>query len=1309
MKRFTLLFLSIYLAFGVSAQQTLSVRISTADDDLEEYLPGTNQSKTPGAIDIGSSDLELGMETKDNIDPLLIGLRFAGLTIPKGAIITKAYLQFTVDNTNKNTDPCNLYIFAEETANSIAFNPNESFILSKRKRFADSISWNIRIGSWEAIGQKGQDQTSTDISPLIQKIVDQENWNAGNALSLFIKGTGLREAESFDGSPGDAPLLVIEFIPTLNLTQRVESAEDDLEEYLPGSNQTKTPGNVDVGSSDLELGMETKDNVDPQYVGIRFNKIAIPQGSKIKSAFIQFTVDNNNKNTDPCDLHIYMEHSLNSPSFNPNETFPLTKRTVFNDSVKWNVTPSSWAVIGEKTENQRTPDLKNLLQLAIDQNLWSEGNSVSFFIKGTGLREAESYDGSPADAPQLIVDFVPVVKSTFSVLSAEDDLEEYLPGANQSKTVGAMDVGSSDLELGTEAKDNVDPQLVGIRFNQIKLPKGTLVSKAYIQFAVDNNNKNTDPSNLTVWVEDIDQSPAFNPNEPFNLSKRILFLDSVVWNIKNGSWNVIGEKSLDQQSTDLSDLVNYILSKPNWKEGNAISFFIKGTGLREAESFDGSAIDAPKLVLEYFQSKKTPLAVGSYPLEKKSEWSYFESPNLPAADWNASNYSDDNWNYGAAPLGFGDPFIVTKLGFGPDPNNKYTTTYFRKFIQIDDISKLSDFIEFNLRVDDGAVVYVNGTEVIRYNMPVGVVNYDTKALLRILGQDEMHYFVYDVPKSAFLPGKNLIAVEVHQWGGISTDLNFDLEIKNRTSESNPSDLGCTPGNENHISCFTSLIPRVQGETIELPTSHRFQYIVGAKDPYVGQTGTFGTNFDFTGYVPLNGSSTRGHLSINHETEPGGVSVMEINYNPVSKSWEAGLSGAVDFGIVANTAANCSGTVTPWNTIITCEETTGWDSVDINADGYSDLGWAVEIDPVTRAVKNYGRGPEKLWALGRMSHENVVIASDRKTLYQGEDEGDGSVYKFIADKAEDLSKGKLYVLKLNGGLVGGEPSSSDGIWLEVPNTSVKERNEVKKWAIANGATTFAGVEDVEINPMNGEIYFAVKGFGRVYKFKDNGNTFTNFETFVGGKSYRVNSAGRVVSEDWGLGNDNLTFDNLGNLWVLQDGGSNHVWIVRPGHTQNKPKVEIFMLTPIGSEPTGMTFTPDFKHMFISIQEPSSANALTLKDAKNKDVKFNKSTCIVVSRNADLGVASKNLNEENLSMHIVPNPFNTRSNLEITIPEKGEFKYCIRNLEGKTIEESNEVLLQRGKYFIPIQLEESGLYLITVSINGQQKTLKLINQN
>lgn len=82
-------------------------------------------------MDIGSSDLELGMETKDNIDPMLIGLRFTNIAIPKGSLISKAYLQFTVDNTNKNTDPCNLFIYAESTSNSISFDGSQPFNLSK--------------------------------------------------------------------------------------------------------------------------------------------------------------------------------------------------------------------------------------------------------------------------------------------------------------------------------------------------------------------------------------------------------------------------------------------------------------------------------------------------------------------------------------------------------------------------------------------------------------------------------------------------------------------------------------------------------------------------------------------------------------------------------------------------------------------------------------------------------------------------------------------------------------------------------------------------------------------------------------------------------------------------------------------------------------------------------------------------------------------------------------------------------------------------------------------------------------------------
>ena len=119
---------------------------------------------------------------------------------------------------------------------------------------------------------------------------------------------------------------------------------------------------------------------------------------------------------------------------------------------------------------------------------------------------------------------------------------------------------------------------------------------------------------------------------------------------------------------------------------------------------------------------------------------------------------------------------------------------------------------------------------------------------------------------------------------------------------------------------------------------------------------------------------------------------------------------------------------------------------------------------------------------------------------------------------------------------GEPVGTLATWVEVPNTTIAERNNVKAKAAELGGTLFNGVEDIEIGSIDGKIYFTVKSnpFNRVYRFKDNGTTITEFETFVGGATtgYRVNVAGKEIDEDWGVGNDNLTFDDRGNLWVLQ---------------------------------------------------------------------------------------------------------------------------------------------------------------------------------
>jgi hypothetical protein len=82
-----------------------------------------------------------------------------------------------------------------------------------------------------------------------------------------------------------------------------------------------------------------------------------------------------------------------------------------------------------------------------------------------------------------------------------------------------------------------------------------------------------------------------------------------------------------------------------------------------------------------------------------------------------------------------------------------------------------------VRRDDGVVVYINGTEVHRDNMPTGTITYQTVAPLNMDAQDELTYFpAPPIPSSVLVPGTNVIAVELHQKSGGSSDISFDLEL-----------------------------------------------------------------------------------------------------------------------------------------------------------------------------------------------------------------------------------------------------------------------------------------------------------------------------------------------------------------------------------------------------------------------------------------------------------------------------------------------------------------------------------------------------
>ncbi len=404
-----------------------------------------------------------------------------------------------------------------------------------------------------------------------------------------------------------------------------------------------------------------------------------------------------------------------------------------------------------------------------------------------------------------------------------------------------------------------------------------------------------------------------------------------------------------------------------------------------------------------------------------------------------------------------------------------------------------------------------------------------------------------------------------------------------------------------IADFISVQPSAQTQNLVLPATHTFQLLSQTGTPIVN--GALPTNPDFTGFVPINHSSTTGYLSINHETAPGSVTVFDANYNPQNKIWQITNGQSVNFNGLP-TSNNCSGAVTPWGTIISGEETVA--AVDGNADGWYDNGWLVEMNPATRHIIR------KIYKAGHCAHENAAIASDHKTLYTGSDDlTTGYLYKFVSDTADVFNTGKLYVLKLTSG--------GNGVWVQIPNSTQLQCNNSTAQATLDSAKNISGIEDVEI-AADGRVYVASKYSQQVFRFKDNGLTISNYESFVGLHDYAINYGTGTANEPWGWGNDNLCFDNEGNLWVLQDGSRNHIWVVRPNHTAAQPQVELFATTPLGSEPTGITFTPDNKFLFLSLQHPSDTNRLQQMDATGNYITFNKASTIVIARRENLGMTA-----------------------------------------------------------------------------------------
>ncbi|MEP1094092.1 MAG: LuxR C-terminal-related transcriptional regulator [Cyclobacteriaceae bacterium] len=162
-------------------------------------------------------------------------------------------------------------------------------------------------------------------------------------------------------------------------------------------------------------------------------------------------------------------------------------------------------------------------------------------------------------------------------------------------------------------------------------------------------------------------------------------------------------------------------------------------------------------------------------IEKDTYWYYYDSIMPDNEPWFSEWNENLGWKRGRAELGYGEDDEATVISYGDDENTKYITSYFRRSFEVVDPEAYIGYL-LNMKVDDGAVVYLNGSETWRVNMPEGPIVAGTRSHIRTTGDAEGEVDVYVLESEQLKRGENVIAVEVHQRGPTTSDCSFWMEL-----------------------------------------------------------------------------------------------------------------------------------------------------------------------------------------------------------------------------------------------------------------------------------------------------------------------------------------------------------------------------------------------------------------------------------------------------------------------------------------------------------------------------------------------------
>ncbi|MDG2382136.1 MAG: hypothetical protein P8N76_10720 [Pirellulaceae bacterium] len=183
---------------------------------------------------------------------------------------------------------------------------------------------------------------------------------------------------------------------------------------------------------------------------------------------------------------------------------------------------------------------------------------------------------------------------------------------------------------------------------------------------------------------------------------------------------------------------------------------------------------------------------------KSTKWRYQDNVSGVADRWTGPDFDDSTWATGTAPLGYGDADTDAKqsgkLTFGTDPKKKRTVAFLRHSLNVANPNTIKK-VHGKFLCDDGCVVYLNGTEVHRFNLRKGELTKQTQAGFAMGGDLERYQMSFVVDPKLLKAGKNVVAVRLHQASPDSSDLAFDLMLKPLTDDDEVQDAEATVAEE----------------------------------------------------------------------------------------------------------------------------------------------------------------------------------------------------------------------------------------------------------------------------------------------------------------------------------------------------------------------------------------------------------------------------------------------------------------------------------------------------------------------------------